>query len=143
MKSIFEEYGESIISIICSLVIITMFISVFLLEVLGTNAEAIESRTIESRPLGMEEQIRIRSFNVRDILIRQGEEINYNGRIEAVNDRGDYGGIDEDISSYVRLYEDVDTSSPGIKEATYVLRYNGETRFTKAKIIVVNEEGEI
>ena len=143
MKSLFEEYGESIISIICSLIIITLFVSVFLLEVLGSNAGIIGSSTIEAKPAADEEHIRIRSFNVRDILISQGEEINYNGRIEAHNDRGDYGGVDEDISGYVSLYNEVDTSSAGEKEAVYVLRYNGETRFAKARVIVVDNEGSI
>ncbi|MBR0461930.1 MAG: hypothetical protein IJJ00_04370 [Erysipelotrichaceae bacterium] len=143
MKNLFEEYGESIISLICSLVIVTMFISVFLIEVLGTNAGMIGDNTVEARPAAPEDEIRIRAFSVRDILITQGEEINWNGRIEATNNRGDYSGSDEDISSYVSLYGDVDTSSPGVKEATYVLRYNGETRFAKARVIVTPREEEL
>ena len=139
MKSLFEEYGETVLSVIYGTIIVTVFISVFLVEVLGFSVSQTGESVIETDRSGIGTPVGIRSFEVRDILIEKGEEINYNDRVFATNDRGDFGGTDEDISGFVSVYQAPDVSTTGEKEITYVLRYNGDTRFARAKVIVVKE----
>lgn len=141
MKALFEEYGDMLISLITGIIIITTFLFIFFIEVFHININILSEHTMETIPNIHAEPIGIKSFKVKDILVKQGEEINYLDRVEATNNRGNFDGIDEDISSFVSIYNTVDTNVIGEHDIEYVLRYNGESKFVKAKVIVApNEE---
>ena len=140
MKALFEEYGDTLISLVSGIIIITTFLFIFFVEVFHININILSENTMETIPNIHGEPIGIKSFKVKDILVKQGEEINFVDRVEASNNRGDYGGIDEDISNFVTIYNNIDTNVLGEHDIEYVLRYNGESKFAKAKVIVAPNE---
>ena len=140
MKSLFEEYGDMLISLVAGIIIVVTFLFIFFVEVFNININILSEHTMEMIPNIHAEPIGIKSFRVKDILVKQGEEINFVDRIEASNNRGDYGGVDEDISDFVTIYNNIDTNTLGEHDIEFVLRYNGESKFVKAKVIVAPNE---
>jgi len=134
MKYLFDEYGQTFLSLFISIGIITTFICLILVEVLNVNVKAIENET--NNKLFIEETIpvKIDNFVCTDAVIKKGYKFNYQNYTHATNSN------DDDISSYITLYEDIDTSEEDEKEAIYILRYNGEKMVGKAKVIIENEE---
>ena len=142
MKRLFEEYGDVMLSATISIIIVLLFIGAIITTLLNQNIKILGENTVQSITYKAQGKIGIRTFKAKDILIKQGEEINYLDRIEAMNNRGDYGENDEDIRSYVTIYNQIDNNEIGEKEIVYALRYNGQTQFLKAKLIVIGEEDE-
>lgn len=140
MRALFEEYGDMLISLVSGIIIVITFLFIFFVEVFNININILSENTMETVPNIHVEPIGIKSFKAKDIIVKQGEEINYVDRVEASNNRGDYGGIDEDISNFVTIYNNIDTNVLGEHDIEYVLRYNGESKFIKAKVIVAPNE---
>ena len=139
MKGLFEEYGEVFLQAIISSIIFSLFISFFLVSLLDTNVNLLKE---DFKPLELNldtNLVSINDFGAYDAAIEINEEFNYMDNVWASNTNG------EDIKSYISIlnYNTLDISEEGIKDITYVLRYNGETRAIKAKLIVVDkgEEG--
>ena len=139
MKGLFEEYGEVFLQAIISSIIFSLFISFFLVSLLDTNVNLLKE---DFKPLELNldtNLVSINDFGAYDAAIEINEEFNYMDNVWASNTNG------EDIKSYISIlnYNALDISEEGIKDITYVLRYNGETRAIKAKLIVVDkgEEG--
>ena len=139
MKSLYEEYGEVLLQAFISSIIFSLFISFFLTALLNTNVGFIKE---EFSPLQLSldaDIVSIKEFGVYDALIKVNEEYDYKDKVWAFNSN------DEDIKSYISIlnYSDLDTSVEGEKELTYVLRYNGETRAIKGKLVIVDETEEL
>lgn len=139
MKSLYEEYGEVLLQAFISSIIFSLFISFFLTALLNTNVGFIKE---EFSPLQLSldaDIVSIKEFGVYDALIKVNEEYDYKDKVWAFNSN------DEDIKSYISIlnYSDLDTSVEGEKELTYVLRYNGEVRAVKGKLVIVDEKEEL
>ena len=139
MKSLYEEYGEVLLQAFISSIIFSLFISFFLTALLNTNVGFIKE---EFSPLQLSldaDIVSIKEFGVYDALIKVNEEYDYKDKVWAFNSNG------EDIKSYISIlnYSDLDTSVEGEKELTYVLRYNGEVRAVKGKLVIVDEKEEL
>lgn len=139
MKSLYEEYGEVLLQAFISSIIFSLFISFFLTALLNTNVGFIKE---ELSPLQLSldaDIVSIKEFGVYDALIKVNEEYDYKDKVWAFNSN------DEDIKSYISIlnYSDLDTSVEGEKELTYVLRYNGEVRAVKGKLVIVDEKEEL
>lgn len=134
MRYLFSEYSQTLLSMVVSLLILTMFIGVLLTDILDVNVKTIENNT--NNKLFIEESIpvSIDSFVCKDTIVTIGEEFDYKKNCKATNSKG------EDISSFISLYEEIDTDNKGEKEAVYILRYNGEKMIGKAKVIIEDEE---
>lgn len=140
MKSIFEEYADTLLSIVISLIIISSFVSIFLTMTLHSSSRILAKETIQKISYSNNATIGIRTFEVKDILVYKNEDFNFYERITATNNRGDFGGEDEDIRSFVHIFNNVDTTTLGEKEIIYCLSYNDETIFKKASVIVVDDK---
>lgn len=139
MKSLYEEYGEVLLQAFISSIIFSLFISFFLTALLNTNVGFIKE---EFSPLQLSldaDIVSIKEFGVYDALIKVNEEYDYKDKVWAFNSN------DEDIKSYISIlnYSDLDTSVEDEKELTYVLRYNGEVRAVKGKLVIVDEKEEL
>ena len=139
MRTLFNEYADTLLQAIISISIFTIFMTVFLSELMGINVKIIKQEITSPNINGGISNVTIESFSAKDILINVGEEIKYEDRVEAYNSKG------EDIKDYIRPLnlEGIDVSKPGENQITYVLNYNGESRAIKAKLIIVQEKEEL
>ena len=139
MRTLFNEYADTLLQAIISISIFTIFMTVFLSELMGINVKIIKQEITSPNINGGISNVTIESFSAKDILINVGEEIKYEDRVEAYNSKG------EDIKDYIRPLnlEGIDVSKPGENEITYILNYNGESRAIKAKLIIVQEKEEM
>ncbi len=139
MRTLFNEYADTLLQAIISISIFTIFMTVFLSELMGINVKIIKQEITSPNINGGISNVTIESFSAKDILINVGEEIKYEDRVEAYNSKG------EDIKDYIRPLnlEGIDVSKPGENEITYILNYNGESRAIKAKLIIVQEKEEL
>ena len=133
MKGLFEEYGEVLLQAFISSIIFSLFISFFLVTLLDTNVNILKE---DLKPLQLNfdtNLVSIKDFGAYDAAVEVNEEFNYMDNVWASNTN------DEDIKSYISIlnYDVLDTSKEGEKDITYVLRYNGESRAIKAKLIVI------
>ncbi len=133
MKGLFEEYGEVLLQAFISSIIFSLFISFFLVTLLDTNVNILKE---DLKPLQLNfdtNLVSIKDFGAYDAAVEVNEEFNYMDNVWASNTN------DEDIKSYISIlnYDVLDTSKEGEKDITYVLRYNGESRAIKAKLIVL------
>ena len=130
MRLLFDEYGRLVLAIVCSTILLVFFLSVFVDETMTKSIKAMEYNINDVPEAGDGEIVSIEHFLVKDGIVKQGETFDYRDRVEATNSKG------EDISSFVRIDKEVDTSNPGEKEVTYYLRYNGDTMPGRAKVFV-------
>ncbi len=135
MRTLFNEYADALLQALISIGICSIFIGIFLSELMGINIKIIKE---EVKPPYINSEISnvtIKSFSAKDILINVGQEVKYEDRVEAFNSN------DEDIKDYIRPLnlEGIDLSKPGTNEITYILNYNGESKAIKAKLIIVQE----
>lgn len=139
MRTLFNEYADTLLQAIISISIFTIFMAVFLSELMGINVKIIKQEITSPNINGGISNVTIESFSAKDILINVGEEIKYEDRVEAYNSKG------EDIKDYIRPLnlEGIDINKPGENEITYILNYNGESRAIKAKLIIVQEKEEV
>ena len=139
MRTLFNEYADTLLQAIISIGVFTIFMTVFLSELMGINVKIIKQEITSPNINGGISSVTIESFSAKDILINVGEEIKYEDRVEAYNSKG------EDIKDYIRPLnlEGIDVSKPGENEITYILNYNGESRAIKAKLIIVQEKEEL
>lgn len=140
MKKLFEEYGELLLITLISFMMIMFFVSIFIFKTIQISGNTLNEYTYQNINYQEKEKLKIKTFKVKDILIRKGEEINYLDKSEALNNRGDFFGGDEDIRDYISIYNNVDNNLLGSQDIIYVIRYNGESRFIKAKLIVIEKE---
>lgn len=136
MRALFDEYADALYVALISIMLITIFISNMFVDLIGVNLELVESSL---KPVNIESNISpvtISSFKARDILVNINGSLEYLDRIEAYNSKG------EDIRDYVTVMG-FDSSSVGVRDITYKLNYNGESRAIRAKLRVVNEREEI
>ncbi len=136
MRLLFDEYGDTIFQAVVSIIIYSIFISFFLTKLLGMNVSYIKEEVNIPELSGVTSKVKVNEFRVKDGLIKVNEKFNYEDRAYASN------SLNEDISSYITLddYANIDTSKPGEKDVTYILRYNGQTLAKKAKLIIVDEK---
>lgn len=139
MRSLFKEYADTLLQAIISIGIFTIFMTVFLSELMVINTKIIKQEISSPNINSGISNVTIKSFSAKDILTNVGQEIKYEDRVEAYNSK------DEDIKDYIRPLnlEGIDLSKPGENEITYILNYNGESRAIKAKLIIVQEKEEI
>lgn len=136
MKAMFDEYADMLFTAIISLIILTIFISLILKDLIGININIVDKNL---KPLIIDndtQPVSIKTFTCKDLLIEKGQELEYLDRIEAFNTN------DEDIRDYVTVLG-FDNSQSGEKQITYVLNYNGETKAVKARLIVINDKEEV
>ena len=134
MKALFEEYGEILLHAFISSIIFSSFISFFLVTLLDTNVNLLKEDfkilelNFDTNP------VTIKDFGAYDSVVGINEEFNYMDNVWAFNTNG------EDIKSYVSVlnYNALDISEEGEKDITYILRYNGESKAIKAKLIVID-----
>ena len=139
MKTLFEEYGDVLLQAIISSIIFSLFISFFLVSLLDTNVNLLKE-DFKLPELNLDTSlVSIKDFKAYDVAILVNEEFNYLDHVSAINTN------DEDIKNYISVlnYDALDTSEEGEKDITYVLRYNGETRAIKARLIVVDKGEDI
>lgn len=137
MKLLFDEYSSAIFEALVCIFVYVFFVYIFLNGVLNTNVEYI-GKVISPIDIYTDNELtHINEFKVRDILIDVNEKINYRDYISASNTRN------EDISSYVSILNMPDISKEGEYELSYLLRYNGETKAIKAKLIIIDKDKEI
>ena len=136
MKAMFDEYADMLFTAIISSIILTIFISLILKDLIGININIVDKNL---KPLIIDndtQPVSIKTFTCKDLLIEKGQELEYLDRIEAFNTN------DEDIRDYVTVLG-FDNSQSGEKQITYVLNYNGETKAVKARLIVINDKEEV
>ncbi len=140
MKALFEEYADVMFSSIVSIFILSIFCSLIYNQLIFENIDVISNAIISPSNINSQiSNVGISSFEVKDILINVGENINYYDRIAATNSKG------EDIKDYIKPVnlEQIDTNTVGEKYINYILNYNGESKAIRAKVIVVQEEKEL
>ena len=114
MKAMFDEYADMLFTAIISLIILTIFISLILKDLIGININIVDKNL---KPLIIDndtQPVSIKTFTCKDLLIEKGQELEYLDRIEAFNTN------DEDIRDYVTVLG-FDNSQSGEKQITYVL----------------------
>ena len=138
MRKIFEEYGDVAIAMVVGLGVISLFLGIYLTSVLGTSSNIISNGAKEEVIENVEPvTIDMNNLEIKNSVAYLNEEFDYTTRVKAINSKG------EDISSFIYLEEDVDTSKKGEQEVNYILSYNGEKVKTKAKVIVVDLGSEL
>lgn len=139
MKSLFNEYGDTLLKAIISISLFSIFVFAFLNELLKTNVDVLNKELNAPYIDSQISPVTIASFSGKDILINVGEEFGYLERVEAYNSNG------EDIRDYIEPINltDGELSEVGEKDIYYVLNYNGETKAIKAKLIVVDESEDV
>lgn len=135
MKLLFEEFGNTALAIVVSIVTLGIFLSVLLVDVLPISVKEVEIN-VNEKAIDNNEIVKIKNFIVKDGVAELGNDFDYRDRVEAINSR------DEDISNFISLSQPLDTSTIGEKDVTYVLRYNGEKRLGKAKVFVQEANNE-
>lgn len=137
MKILFDEYSSTLLQALVCVGVLCFFIGTFLSNVLSSNNRLLQNE-ISLVYLGNEyTATSIEKFEVKDSLIKVNEEFDYTKYVSAYNSLGD------DISSYVTLSNNPDTSEVGTKKLTYLLRYNGQTLAIDSKLEVVDEKQEV
>ena len=137
MRLLFDEYGDTILSVLIGAIIFSLLFSFFLTNLLSINM-SIVSKDIKAPELSSSiYPLDIKEFKVEDVLLNVGDEFDLKKNVTALNDN------DEDISNFVTIKEDIDFSKVNDNEVTYLLRYNGKTMAIKGRLIIVDEKEAI
>lgn len=137
MKLLFEEYSSALLQSFICVGIISFLIGTFLSSILNSNNQIL-SHELSLVNLNSDYLVtKMDKFEVKDSLIQLNEEFDYTKYVSAYNSLGD------DISSYVTLLKEPDTSILGNQKLTYLLRYNGEIYAIDSKLVIVNEDKEV
>ncbi len=134
MRLLFDEYGDTILTVLVGSIIFSLLISFFLNSLLNINMSIVKDDLIAPELSSMVSPVNIKQFEVKDVLINVGEEFCLKDNVLALNTN------DEDITSYVTIKEDVDFSKVLDNEVTYILRYNGVSKAIKGRLIIVDEK---
>ncbi|MDO4500329.1 MAG: hypothetical protein Q4B60_03530 [Erysipelotrichaceae bacterium] len=138
MKHLFDEYADALIAITVGFLILSSFLSAFLLNLLNTNIDSINMCSRVPTLIEDYETVSIdeNRFVVKDAVIDLNEAFNYQEHVSAFN------SIGEDISDFVILNtRNIDTSNEGEMDLRYTLYYNGEEYSSSAKLYVVDQRG--
>lgn len=130
MRLLIEEYFRSLLTIVYSVAILTFVMVILISSMYPLSIEAIKVNVNEYKTDNNKMKISIGNFTVKDATINKGDQLEIMDNVVATNSKG------EDISNYVSLLSEINTSIVGKKEANYVLRYNGETKLGKAFVFV-------
>ncbi len=134
MRLLFDEYGDTILSVLIGAIIFSLLFSFFLTNLLSINM-SIVSKDIKAPELSSSiYPLDIKEFKVEDVLLNVGDEFDLKKNVTALNDNN------EDISNFVTIKEDIDFSKVNDNEVTYLLRYNGKTMAIKGRLIIVDEK---
>ncbi len=134
MRLLFDEYGDTILTVLVGSIIFSLLISFFLNSLLNINMSIVKDDLIAPELSSIVSPVNIKQFEVKDVLINVGEEFCLKDNVLALNTN------DEDITSYVTIKEDVDFSKVLDNEVTYILRYNGVSKAIKGRLIIVDEK---
>lgn len=134
MRLLFDEYGDTILTVLVGSIIFSLLISFFLNSLLNINMSIVKDDLIAPELSSIVSPVNIKQFEVKDVLINIGEEFCLKDNVLALNTN------DEDITSYVTIKEDVDFSKVLDNEVTYILRYNGVSKAIKGRLIIVDEK---
>ncbi len=134
MRLLFDEYCDTILSVLIGAIIFSLLFSFFLTNLLSINM-SIVSKDIKAPELSSSiYPLDIKEFKVEDVLLNVGDEFDLKKNVTALNDNN------EDISNFVTIKEDIDFSKVNDNEVTYLLRYNGKTMAIKGRLIIVDEK---
>ncbi len=134
MRLLFDEYGDTILTVLVGSIIFSLLISFFLNSLLNINMSIVKDDLIAPELSSIVSPVNIKQFEVKDVLINIGEEFCLKDNVLALNTN------DEDITSYVTIKEEVDFSKVLDNEVTYILRYNGVSKAIKGRLIIVDEK---
>lgn len=134
MRLLFDEYGDTILTVLVGSIIFSLLISFFLNSLLNINMSIVKDDLTAPELSSMVSPVNIKQFEVKDVLINVGEEFCLKDNVLALNTN------DEDITSYVTIKEEVDFSKVLDNEVTYILRYNGVSKAIKGRLIIVDEK---
>ncbi len=134
MRLLFDEYGDTILTVLVGSIIFSLLISFFLNSLLNINMSIVKDDLTAPELSSIVSPVNIKQFEVKDVLINIGEEFCLKDNVLALNTN------DEDITSYVTIKEDVDFSKVLDNEVTYILRYNGVSKAIKGRLIIVDEK---
>lgn len=131
MKILFDEYGDTLLNAIISLISLMIVVVPSFNHIITTNVDSLKP-IISSPDINAERQIiTIANFEVDDSVIMLGNEFDYMQYVRASNSKG------EDIKEYVNLLYFPNIDKKGEYELIYLLRYNGETMAIKSKLYVM------
>lgn len=131
MKILFDEYGDTLLNAIISLISLMIVVVPSFNHIITTNVDSLKP-IISSSDINAERQIiTIANFEVDDSVIMLGNEFDYMQYVRASNSKG------EDIKEYVNLLYFPNIDKKGEYELIYLLRYNGETMAIKSKLYVM------
>lgn len=134
MRLLFDEYGDTILTVLVGSIIFSLLISFFLNSLLNINMSIVKDDLTAPELSSIVSPVNIKQFEVKDVLINIGEEFCLKDNVLALNTN------DEDITSYVTIKEDIDFSKVLDNEVTYILRYNGVSKAIKGRLIIVDEK---
>ncbi len=134
MRLLFDEYGDTILTVLVGSIIFSLLISFFLNSLLNINMSIVKDDLTAPELSSIVSPVNIKQFEVKDVLINVGEEFCLKDNVLALNTN------DEDITSYVTIKEDIDFSKVLDNEVTYILRYNGVSKAIKGRLIIVDEK---
>ncbi len=134
MRLLFDEYGDTILTVLVGSIIFSLLISFFLNSLLNINMSIVKDDLTAPELSSIVSPVNIKQFEVKDVLINVGEEFCLKDNVLALNTN------DEDITSYVTIKEEVDFSKVLDNEVTYILRYNGVSKAIKGRLIIVDEK---
>ncbi len=134
MRLLFDEYGDTILTVLVGSIIFSLLISFFLNSLLNINMSIVKDDLTAPELSSIVSPVNIKQFEVKDVLINIGEEFCLKDNVLALNTN------DEDITSYVTIKEEVDFSKVLDNEVTYILRYNGVSKAIKGRLIIVDEK---
>lgn len=133
MRLLFDEYGDTILTVLISAIVFSLLISFFLNSLLSINMSMVKE-DIKAPELSSDiVPVDIKEFKVKDVLLKVGEEFDLKNNVVALNSNN------EDISNFVTIKEDVDFSTVSENEVTYILRYNGASKAIKGRLIIVGQ----
>ncbi len=134
MRLLFDEYGDTILTVLISAIVFSLLISFFLNSLLSINMSMVKENIKAPELSSNVVPVDVKEFKVNDVLFNVGDDFNLKDNVTALNSN------DEDISGFVTIKEDVDFSTVSENEVTYILRYNGASKAIKGRLIIVDEK---